>query len=306
MSRLFSTIIAVAVAASVPGGSWAGSSDENFEIVDVSPSVVMAQNPSGSNLTCIALDDGLVFVDTGLDTEAAAEFRKDMQERFDRPTKFLILTHAHIDHIFAMGAFKDVDVVAAAAAKPLFEYQLTIEWDEKSIAGYSSVFPTFAEAQKTAEPFLPTIWVEDSQDFGSAENRIVFANTGGHSAGSSYVYFPSENVLVAGDLVQVGKYPYFGDRTTDLGAWIDTLKLWHGMDPAKICPGHGWVVDKDYLLLESGYFEDLIEALAKMKSDGVPEEEAVVHTSLPAGYWDENLPEPGWFKYCIALSYRSL
>lgn len=306
MSKLFRTILAVAVGITVTGGTWAVSSEANFEIVDVSPSVVMAQNPSGSNLTCIALDDGLVFVDTGLDTEAAAGFRTAMEQRFDRPTEFLVLTHAHIDHIFAMGAFEDVDVIAATAAKPLFEYQLTIEWDEKSIAGYSSVFPTFAEAQKTARPFLPTIWVEDEQTFGTSENRIVFANTGGHSAGSSYVYFPAENVLVAGDLVQVGKYPYFGDRTTDLSAWIDTLKLWHGMDPEKICPGHGWVVDKEYLQLESEYFEALTKALAKLKSDGVPEEEAVVHTSLPAGYWDESLPEPGWFKYCIALSYRNL
>ena len=74
------------------------------DYIDVSPSVVMAENPNGSNLTCIALDDGLVFVDTGLVTDIAADFRTAMEQRFKRPTKYLSLTHGHIDHIFAMAA----------------------------------------------------------------------------------------------------------------------------------------------------------------------------------------------------------
>ena len=50
--------------------------------IDVSPSVVMAENSNGSNLTCIALDDGLIFVDAGLITDIAAEFRTTMEQRF--------------------------------------------------------------------------------------------------------------------------------------------------------------------------------------------------------------------------------
>ncbi len=78
----------------------------------------------------------------------------------------------------------------------------------------------------------------------------MFANTGGHTAGSSYVYVPSEKVLITGDLVQVDKYPYFGDQSTDIQAWIDTLKKWYAMNPTRVCPGHGRVVDTDYLKLE--------------------------------------------------------
>ncbi len=171
MNKPHRFLIASMIAAALAGGAWARSSDSVFQIVDIAPSVVMAQNPSGSNLTCIALDDGLVFVDTGLSTEAAATFRQQMEKRFDRPTKYLMLTHAHIDHIFAMGAFADVEVVAAAAERPLFEHQLALEWDEDSIQGYNNIFPTFTEAQKTAKPFLPTIWVETAKVFGSPEEQ---------------------------------------------------------------------------------------------------------------------------------------
>jgi glyoxylase-like metal-dependent hydrolase (beta-lactamase superfamily II) len=275
------------------------------EYVDISPSVVMAENPNGSNLTCIALDDGLVFIDTGLVTSIAADFRKAMEQRFERPTTHLFLTHGHIDHIFAMDAFSDVEVVAASSEKQLFENQIAIEWDEENTAVYKGIFPSFADAVATAKPFLPTVWVDDEQIFGTGDSRVVFATTGGHTTGSSYVWFPSEGVLVGGDLVQVDKFPYFGDQTNDLSSWITALKSWYEMEPTAICPGHGRAVDKDYLRLEWEYFEALITALGKLKAEGVPVEKAVVDPSLPAAYWPDQ-PEPRWWKYCIALCYRSL
>jgi len=196
--------------------------------------------------------------------------------------------------------------VAAAAARPLFEHQLTIEWNTEAIQGYNNVFPTFVEAQQTARPFMPTSWVDTEQAFGSVGNQVVFANTGGHTTGSSYVYFPSEKVLITGDLVQVDKYPYFGDPSTDLGLWIDTLKSWYALNPLHVCPGHGRVVDRNYLQLEWEWFENLISAMRSLKEAGVSMEEAVIDPSLPAGYWNGDCPEPRWFKHCIALCYRNL
>ena len=275
------------------------------EYIDVSPSVVMAENPNGSNLTCIALDDGLVFVDTGLVTSIAADFRAAMEKRFNRPTKYLLLTHGHTDHIFAMAAFSDVEVVAASSERPLFEQQIAIEWNEENIAAWSGVFPAFADALPTAKPFLPKVWFDEERTLGSGDSTVVFATTGGHTTGSSYVWFPAERVLVSGDLVQVDKYPYFGDPTNDLDLWIGALKSWHEMEPAAICPGHGRAVDKDYLRLEWEYFEALSAALTRLKAEGVPIEKAVVDASLPAAYWPDQ-PEPRWWKYCIALCYRAL
>ena len=46
-------------------GTAASAADpfEDLELVDVSPSVVMAENPNGSNLTCIALDGSEGFAE---------------------------------------------------------------------------------------------------------------------------------------------------------------------------------------------------------------------------------------------------
>lgn len=281
--------------------------DSSLAYIDVSPSVVMLENEkvNGSNITCLATDEGLVFVDCGLFTDIAAEFRKDMEARFDKETVALLLTHAHTDHFFGMGAFADVPVVAAAAEKPLFENQLSIDFQSR-VEGYKRVFPLFDQALKTAKPFAPTKWFEEETTFGTGKHQVVIRWTGGHTAGCSYALMTSEGVLVAGDNVQVDYYPYFGDQTGDMTVWIETLKQWENMDLQTICPGHGRIVDKSYVTMARRYFEDLVAALGKLKSDGVPIQEAVSHPGLPKGYWPGGLEKPGWFDPAVAGLYRSL
>ena len=46
----------------------------------VTDSVTLLKMNQGSNLTCIALEDELIFVDTGLNTIIAQEFRKNMEK----------------------------------------------------------------------------------------------------------------------------------------------------------------------------------------------------------------------------------
>lgn len=275
--------------------------------VDVSQSAVMLHNEKvhGSNMTCLATDEGLVFVDCGLFTDFAATFRKDMEERFGKKTIALFLTHAHTDHFFGMGAFADVPVVAAAAERPLFEHQLSINFQEH-VEGYKRVFPLFDKALETAKPFAPTEWIEKEKTFGTGKDQVVIRHTGGHTAGCAYALLASQGVLVSGDNVQVDYYPYFGDPTGDMAVWIETLVQWEGMDLKKVCPGHGRAVEKDYVTTMREYYEALVAALEKLKAEGVPIREAVVHPSLPKGYWPESLEKPGWFDPSVAGLYRSL
>ncbi|MCP4902407.1 MAG: MBL fold metallo-hydrolase [bacterium] len=282
------------------------SSSPAFELVEVSDSVVMARHDRGSNITCIALSNGLYFVDAGLSTELACEFRRQMEARFSSQTQALILTHAHLDHFLGMAAFSDVPVVAAAAGRLLMDQQLATEWTDEAIAVWAGVFPTIAEDIKTAAAFSPTLWVPDEIELGPSENRILFRNTGGHSSCSSFVFFPNEGVLIAGDLVQAHKRPYFGDATNDLPAWIDTLKLWHGMEVSAVCPGHGPLVNRQYLKPIWTYFEQFNEAVRTLKEGGVSLQDAIAYTDFPDGYWPQDEPLPGWWPYCVARVYNAL
>jgi glyoxylase-like metal-dependent hydrolase (beta-lactamase superfamily II) len=273
---------------------------------DVSGSVVMVRHPYGSNITCIAMDEGLVFVDCGMKTEFVAEFRKKMEKKYNKKTIALLLTHVHIDHFLGMAAFNDVKVVAAEAGKNLFNRQLAIEFNDQRIEAYTKIFPKFRESIGTAKPFLPNTWVKDEMTFGSPKGGVIFRNTGGHSSCSSNIYFKKEGILVAGDLIQADQYVYFGDPTTSLSKWIDTLKKWETMNIVKICPGHGRVVDRSYLKQVWTFFERMISAVKKLKADQVPIEKVVNHPSLPKGYWPQNIEKPRWWNYCISSLYQKI
>jgi len=293
------------------GQAYAGAAEPatggSLKTVDVSESVVMLENEKvhGSNVTCLASDDGLVFVDCGLFTDIAAEFRRDMEARFEQKTIALFLTHAHTDHFFGMGAFADVPVIAASAEKPLFEQQLSIDYASR-VESYKRIFPLFDEALKTARPFAPTRWFDEEMKIGGGKNAVVLRRTGGHTAGSSCAMMLSEGVLVSGDNVQVDFFPYFGDRTGDMNVWIETLRRWEGLNLRKVCPGHGRVVDGHYVTAVREYYEELVATLKKLKSQGIPVQEAVAHPDLPAGYWPPGLEKPGWFDPAVAALYGSL
>jgi glyoxylase-like metal-dependent hydrolase (beta-lactamase superfamily II) len=290
----------------VTGGAVeaAGSGEGRlYESIAVSPSVVMALHNNGSNISCVAFDDGLVFFDAGLSTRTASAFRHEMEVRFERPTMALVLTHAHLDHILGMAAFDDVPVYAAAAGRPRWEHFIAVEWDERTIAGYASVFPTLPEELPDAVLRLPTDWFSDELVLGSAEDRVVVRRTGGHTVDSSSAVRGADGVVIAGDLVQARRRPYFGEPDTDFPAWIGTLSNWETLEVKAVCPGHGPVIELDELREIRVWFEDLSAWASKLKTAGVSVEKMVSHPEIPDGYWPGEDAAPGWWAYCIKRVY---
>jgi glyoxylase-like metal-dependent hydrolase (beta-lactamase superfamily II) len=274
--------------------------------ITVSESVVMAKHDYGCNITCISTDDGLFFVDTGLNTELARQFREDMEKKFSKKTCALLITHVHTDHFFGMGAFSDVNVISSEVGKNSWRKQLAIEFTEKRIEAYDRIFSGFKESFPSAKPFIPTVFFRDKIILGEGKNQLIFTTTGGHTACSSSVFFPAQGVLVSGDLVQVDQYPYFGDPTNDMNAWLAAFKKWETMPIKKVCPGHGRPVNKSYITLMKNYFEKLISVLKKLKSRNLEAKVVIRHSELPEGYWGQEAKRPVWFDYCIASLYKSL
>lgn len=290
-------LVAAAASAQPPEGQ------APYELVDVSPSVVMALHGNGSNITCVALEGGLIFFDASLSTRTATHFRHAMEKRFERPTAALVLTHAHLDHILGMAAFADVPVHAAAAGKPRWDHFLSIEWDERSIAGYGSVFPTLPKELPQATLRMPTAWFDDELVLGSGDGAITVLRTGGHTVDSSSVVVGPEKTVIAGDLVQARRRPYFGEPDTDFDAWIAAMRGWEVLEIGAVCPGHGPVIDGDELAAIRGWFEAAAVEMAEIKGGGASFEEVLADPRLPAGYWPSEDATPRWWAFCLKRLY---
>lgn len=208
---------------------------------EISNSVVFSENKYGSNTACIALKEELVFIEAGLNTLKAKDFRIAMEKKFKRKASTLILTHGHIDHFFAMDAFSDLQVIAAKEAKPKIERFVKAEFTDEVIANFEKYFPTFTEAAKDAKLFMPEKWVDGKMSIGK-NDEIQIQVTGGHSNCSSSIHFAPEKILAAGDLLQVNGYPYFGEPDTNIGKWTNAIKTWEQMELDAIIPDRKSVV----------------------------------------------------------------
>ncbi len=283
----------------------AGISALNY--VQVSESVVMVQHDKdqGSNMICVVLDDGLVFFDCSLFVEIGQEFRKTMEEKYQRKTLALVQSHAHSDHFFGMDAFKDVPYITTTNAKRMFEFQLSIDY-QKYKEGYMQVFPRFDKALESAKFRMPSIWFDGELELGSGDSKLILRNAGGHTECSIYAYFEKEKVLLAGDDIQVDYHPYFGDQTGSLKDWVDVLKVWETMDIDHVCAGHGPLTDKTYITKARVFFEELEAKFRELKSRNASEEEVLKEINTIEKYWPTSLQKPGWYDASIIGIYRRM
>lgn len=277
------------------------------------------QNPnqmmSASNTvstTCIALPDELIFIDSGSYPYLTSQFRADMEKQFQRKTTHLLLTHLHWDHFLAMDVFEDVSVVASVLGVPGFDnfiHGITNTEEDK----WGSVFlideEEIIKIVKNAKLKPPNVLVKEELRIGSEENEVIFRVIGGHSVDSAYIYFPSEKVLCTGDNLNecFAQLP---------GTPKDTLRIfshWESLDINKIIPGHGNVIDKDYLLNVGSYFKQMISILKNLINNNVPRREIFNHPSLPKYFalnkpnWTEGpKPDMKWINTTTKSWYRNL
>jgi len=273
---------------------------EYFQVTDA---VAIAVNEFGSNVTCFALGEELVFVDAGLLTGYASKFRAIMEDKYGKKASTLLLTHGHLDHFFGMKAFSDCEVIAAEAARSRLEYFLDLEYTEEYAESRSGVFPYLKEAIGDYELRLPNHWVECKHCIG---NVLSFEVVGGHSACSSAVLSEPLGVGVVGDLVQAERYPYFGEPDTDLGKWVQALRKWSALHIRHVLPGHGPPVAPAYLGGIAEFFESLINIVSSLKRRGVSIEEVLTHPELPKGYWPIDAVRKPAYDFSIRNLFESL
>ncbi|MBN1328163.1 MAG: MBL fold metallo-hydrolase [Candidatus Heimdallarchaeota archaeon] len=272
---------------------------------EITTSIVFAKNMGGSNSGCIALPTELIFIDAGLNTLEAAEFRKAMEEKFQRKASALILTHGHVDHFFAMGAFSDLKVIASDAARAGIERYVKAQYTEQLINNLEMYFPGFGEAVKVAKLFMPNVWFNENLSLGE-NNEIFIKLVGGHSSCSSTIFFLPEKVIFSGDLLQVDTSPYFGEPDNDLTKWINELKFWEESNIQAFIPGHGRVVDVNYVKTVRIFFEELILMLNRYKDTNIPDEEIMSQPDMPKGYWPDNGLKKSTYIYSIISNYKRL
>lgn len=209
------------------------------ELEIVSPNTVANTcGPGFGNVGGISLGGNCVIViDTTMFTKTALDFRRNLEKHFDLPLKYLVYTHYHGDHVFGGKAFKDLIKIGSSITADNLNQGWHVEWKE----GLEKEDPL---AEGGLEILPPEIVFNKKLTIRENDQMIDIVHSDGHTSGSSYILFPSEKVLFAGDLIFEDSFPYACDYVCNPDKWIDALESFKTMNIDKIVPGHGPVLNK--------------------------------------------------------------
>ncbi|NHJ47003.1 MAG: MBL fold metallo-hydrolase [Asgard group archaeon] len=271
----------------------------SYQTIDLGKGVVMCTKEHNTNIICIELDEGLVFVDSGRQDDIAVEFRKEMEKKFNKKATHLLLTHYHHDHISGMSAFKDIEIIGSKTGNKKYLEDLKSELSLEGRKAAVERWKILAVEQKW-EPnesrdllwkyygkveLLPTTKATDKIEIGSDKKKIIFKNVGGHTECSAYIYVPHENMVLlgdnfVGDSSSVGGCFFGGLRENIIGILEEVIKL----KPKVIVPGHGPTNDLAYANKALDYYKKLFKALDEIFDKGIKEADISTYEGLPEFY----------------------
>ncbi|MBI5848869.1 MAG: MBL fold metallo-hydrolase [Nitrospirae bacterium] len=202
-------------------------------------SYIDAKNPApsssfGANAGIIIGKDGIVVVDTLISSKEAQRFIRDIRAVSDKPIKYVVNTHEHLDHSLGNADFirlgavvvshtngrKNAEAAAATILLKAKSYGLT----DELLAG-----TTVAMASLTFNNRMEI-------DLGDRKVELIFTGAS-HTDGSLLMYVPDTKTLFAGDILFTDVHPYMGDG--QIKGWTGVLDDISAMDVVSIIPGHG-------------------------------------------------------------------
>jgi len=187
-----------------------------------------------SNAAIIDTSDGIVLFDALGTPSLAYLLLKNIEAKFAKPVKKVVLSHYHADHIYGLQVFKEAgaEIIAPVGAKIyLSSPDAKLRLNERR----ESLFPWVNE---TTYLVTPDQYIDKNQPFEFGGMRFDIIHLGStHSDGDLMMKVLPDQVLLSGDLVFEGRVPFVaGSKPVH---WLEELKNLDLEKLRAVVPGHG-------------------------------------------------------------------
>lgn len=207
-----------------------------YDLESISPLTVANTTGEGrGNAGGLSLRNFCIVIDSTMYVKTGELLRKNLENHFGVPVKYLVLTHYHGDHIFGLKVFKDIPILSS-------EMTSKVMLNDETKSRYQVFIKDLAKEGPIGEGIeyiVPTLLFTDKLIIQDDDLHIEIFHTGGHTVGSSFVSFPHEKVVFAGDLLFENSFPYAGDPTCNPELIIEALKKMQDIKADIYIPGHG-------------------------------------------------------------------
>lgn len=210
----------------------------------------------------LVLGDGeLLVIDTRTSHRQADELQREIRRLSGDPW-VVVNTHHHYDHTFGNGRFVPAPIwghVRCAA-----RMRERSDADRRRVA---EAMPDLAAELDEVVVTPPDRLVEDAATIEIGGRTVELRHLGrGHTDNDLVVTVPDAGVLFAGDLVEEGAPPSYGDAyPLD---WAGTLGRMLDLVRGPVVPGHGAVVDVAYVEAQLAEIASLAEAARRARAEG--------------------------------------
>lgn len=239
--------------------------------------------------------EAALVVDTRSHPVHASELLADLRQLTGLPVGWIFNTHYHWDHTFGNQAFGGSKIWGHVNCR-----RGVLDRGLAPVRELSEAFPDQAEALGMVVVTPPDFVFEATAtiDLGNRQVELSFLGPG-HTNSDAVLH--AGGVTFVGDLAEEGGPPGFGDSFPL--AWFDTMgKLAASARPV-VVPGHGDVVDVEYLVVtrfDLGWLGDLARqsyaegrALAQIDTAGSPYPPEVTREALARAYEElDSVPSP--------------
>ncbi|MFH1026442.1 MAG: MBL fold metallo-hydrolase [Pseudomonadota bacterium] len=233
-----------------------GASAELTRIADNVYSYVGVKDSSpghsfAANAGIVIGSDAVLVVDTLISAKEGERFLADIRKVTNKPIKYVVNTHTHLDHAFGNCVFARIGatVISHNAERALLEKV------GAGILQNSGNYGLKAEDMAGTVITLPSLAFSERLTIDLGNETVELIRTGpSHTEGSVVVHVPSGKLLFSGDILFSDFHPYLADG--DINGWVKNIDALLAMDLQKIIPGHGPLSNKkdlremkEYLLL---------------------------------------------------------
>lgn len=203
-----------------------------------------ATGVTSARVSYIEMPDYLIAIDTGMSKNIIPRFRNFVEKQTGKKFEKVILTHFHGDHTFNTRQYPNCDIISSE--NTLINLKVRIEE---------------SEMYQKRSIVLPNITFKGEYTISNNGKTVQIIQTKGHTSGSSFVFFPDENVLLTGDLIFSQMGFFGGDPTADPYEWILALQKMRQLNPAHVIPGHGPLSNVKEIKIIEEYMVNLVDSI---------------------------------------------